>query len=233
MNTPGLKSATYRWTLVLSCMLPCIVQTNPTGRTRNIFVGSHPVAHTRPHHTYGYFLQAFKAPAAVKSVLEQLRAVEPTAPIFLVSDAGLDFRPMAAHFRTHYLFDPVSQAHDHTEKCNNSMPLVCEPSRSKQTHGNYGNPLRYLGRIGDAMRACECTVAVAARANVDAVCMNENAEPSSNPDKAKARLLHVKADLAVAIAGKDLNSAWCSAPSGRLLSALSRNCQRGHRLSIS
>ena len=50
-----------------------------------------------------------------------------------------------------------------------------------------------------------------------------NAEPSSRPDKAKAQLLRVKADPAVAVAGKNINYARSPAASERFLSALPRN----------
>jgi len=101
--------------------------------------------HGGPWHIFGYHLQVggFDRATAVAQLLTDLRAHEPSAPVFITSDGGSDLTPIAAHFKAHYYYDPVVQLQDHTEFCNTSLsPAKCTNSKGNITTGNYGNPIR-------------------------------------------------------------------------------------------
>jgi hypothetical protein len=56
-------------------------------------------------HTYAYYIQVYKTPAAVKALLEQVVKADPGAPVFLLSDAG-PYPPthLSPCFKTIYIF---------------------------------------------------------------------------------------------------------------------------------
>lgn len=102
---------------------------------------------------YAYYAQVFWAPLRVLQLLEQLRRAEPKAPLFVLSDAGLDFSRMAARFGAWFAHAGRSQKHDHTQQA--ALPSEVMRVHEKSAQGNYGDELRYLYRIGTVMQRCK------------------------------------------------------------------------------
>ena len=107
--------------------------------------------------TFGYYMQVFHAPLAVLRLLQSLRRFEPAAPVFVLSDAGLDFGPMAQRYGAWFAHAGKSQCRDHSRQ-----PAEHFRTAPKATAlaGNYGDELRYLKRIGSAMALCACSFIV-------------------------------------------------------------------------
>lgn len=83
-----------------------------------------------PSHKYAYFIQAYQEPVMIERVLKMLRAAEPHALVFMLSDGGLNFTKMAERFGVRFSLAGVNIGMRHGE--------------------------RFLYRLGKAMAKCDC-----------------------------------------------------------------------------
>lgn len=86
--------------------------------------------HRGPSHKYAYYIQAYQEPLMIQSVLKMLRAAEPHALVFMLSDGGLNFTKMAERFGVRFTLAGVNVGMRHGE--------------------------RFMYRLGKAMAKCDC-----------------------------------------------------------------------------
>ena len=110
-------------------------------------------------HTYAYYAQLFRAPLAVLRLLEHLRRVDAGSPLFLLSDAGLDFSGMAKLFNAWFAHAGKSQKTDHGLRSSKLSAAVTHV-HAKAPWSNFGNELVYLRRVGSVMALCACEFVV-------------------------------------------------------------------------